>query len=131
LSFQAIAVNYRNNIEIHHCTIIDFNYSGINLNGSTSSYPINTSTRHDTGNQIHDCIITNCSHGPTSPNNNYGDIIWRGQDGLLIYNNTLDQRARAAGGNRDILNCAWSKGVKIYNNTFYKNDNEGSNWNFF
>jgi len=128
---RAIAVNYRNNIEIHHCTIIDFNYSGINLNGSTSSYPINTSTRHDTGNQIHDCIITNCSHGTTSPNYNYGDIMWGGQDGLLIYNNTLDQRARAAGNNGDILNCAWSKNVKIYNNIFYKNDNEGSNWNFF
>jgi uncharacterized repeat protein (TIGR02059 family) len=128
---RAIAVNYRNNVSIHHCTLVDFNYSGISINGSTSSYPAVTSSRHDVNTQIYSNNITNCSHGPTSPNYNYGSIISAGQQDLQVYDNTIEQKSRASGLNGEMLNFIWTKGAKIYNNTLNRNNYDANNWNFY
>jgi uncharacterized repeat protein (TIGR02059 family) len=50
---------------------------------------------------------------------------------MLIYNNTVEQKSRASGLNGEMLNMIWNKGVKIYNNTFNRNNYDAKNWNFF
>jgi hypothetical protein len=126
-STRAIAINFRNNVEIHHCTIINFYASGVYFYGSTSSYPKVISTYHSTGNSIHDCNITNCCTMNVSPN---GLILCAAQQNMLIYNNILDQTARATDLNGEIYNTIWLKDTKIYNNIVYKNY-EPNEWNFF
>jgi hypothetical protein len=126
-STRAIAINFRNNVEIHHCTIINFYASGVYFYGSTSSYPKVISTYHSTGNSIHDCNITNCCTIDVSPN---GLILCAAQQNMLIYNNILDQTARATDLNGEIFNSIWLKDTKIYNNIVYKNY-EPNEWNFF
>lgn len=129
---RAIAVNYRNKVEIHHCTIINFLYSGVWFTGAYW-YGVVTASTHCTGNSIHDCIITDCAHRADG-SGNYGHIRWDGQDGLLIYNNTLVQPALVVSGLErcgDILASIWSKRVKIYNNILTKPNGVSGKWNFF
>ncbi len=127
-STRAIAVNFRNNVEIHHCTIQNFNFSGVSFNGSTSNYPTAVSTYHSTGNSFHDCTITNCSSMVGYPG---GDFVGAGQTGLLVYNNIFDQTERAAGSNGDVWNASWLQGCKFYNNTLTRNDATSGYWSFF
>jgi hypothetical protein len=126
---RAIAVNFRNNVEIHHCTIVDFLYSGIYFNGTNYTWYLPMPPTHSTGNSVHDCVITNCSHAATVPNHDYGHIMMGAQQDFLIYNNTITEADLTRCG--DMLNGEWHKGMKIYNNVFTKPDNVVSNWNFF
>jgi len=126
---RGIFVGYRNNVDIHHCTIEDFTYYGIYYYASQTSYP----DLFMTGHSVHDCIITNCSNRATGYP---GNVRSHGSDGLLIYNNIFDNRERAAGSNGNSIQTWRNKRLKVYNNTFYRNDSEiASNgtygWNFF
>lgn len=126
---RGIFVGYRNNVEIHHCTIEDFTYYGIYFYASQTSYP----DLFMTGHSVHDCIITNCSNRATGYE---GNVRAHGTDGLLIYNCTFDNRERAAGSNGSSITTARNKRLKVYNNTFYRNDSEIAadgtyGWNFF
>jgi hypothetical protein len=126
---RGIFVGYRNNVEIHHCTIEDFAYYGIYFYASSTAYP----DLFMTGHSVHDCIITNCSNNATGYP---GNVRTHGTDGLLIYNNVFDNRERAAGSNGNSIKTLRDKRLKIYNNTFYRNDSEIAadgtyGWNFF
>jgi len=128
---RAIYVRYRNNLEIHHCTIEDFLVSGITLSASRTSYP----NLYVTGLKVHHCIINNSAtlFGGVS---GYGSLVLIGTDSIFVYSNTFDNTARATGYNGHSLNFYRNKNHQIYNNVFYRNDHEitaeGTKyWNFF
>lgn len=115
-----------NNVKIYNNTIVDFSHFGISFENGNSSSPPSTFT---TGNEIHDNTITNCSgyYG-----GNLGCVEIDGQDGILIYNNTMS-------ADRGGLNCGdviygvegHHKNVKIYNNNLTKTFIPGvTNWDF-
>jgi hypothetical protein len=126
---RGIAVNFRNNVEIHHCTFVDFNYSAIRFKGNNKGYPNPPTVIYSSGNSIHDCVFINNSSTP-SHDAQTSSIIILGQDGFLIYNNTMNNTARAVGLNGKHIGGNWVKGLKIHDNVFTKNDQELTEWNF-
>lgn len=127
----AISVNYRTNVEIHHVTIVDFKNIAIRFNGDNNN-PSAPTIPYSIGNSIHDCTITNCATSQTY-GGAYGadQVVLLGQDGFLYYNNTQSAIGRAVGYNGKLIGANWNKGLKIYNNTFTKNNSEGTEWLFF
>lgn len=122
-AYGAIRVAYRKNVEIYNCTFVDFNYYGVSfINGEPPS-------TYATGNKFHDNTVTNCS-GYFS--GNMGALEIQGQDGMLIYNNTMTQN-RSNGLNGDIIYGVegYIKNVKIYNNVLNKTYKVGTTpWDF-
>jgi len=116
---RAIWIGYRGNVKIHHCTFEDFYDAGVHFRnevGWTTPPAV-----YATGNEVHDCTFINCSamHG-----NQPAELRLDGQSGMLIYNNTFDQRQRPLGQNG--ANVRWSnvQKIKMHDNVFWKNDNE-------
>jgi uncharacterized repeat protein (TIGR02059 family) len=122
-AYGAIRVAYRKNVEIYNCTFINFNYFGVSfINGEPPS-------TYATGNKFHDNTVTNCSGFFSG---NMGCLEIQGQDGMLIYNNTMTQN-RSNGLNGDIIYGVegYLKNVKIYNNTLNKTYVPGTTpWDF-
>jgi len=124
---RAICVNYRNNVLIHHVTFTGFNYSGITFDSSNDSYPNPPTSTYATGNKVYNCTFTDC----TNRANESGQIRIEGQDNLLVYSNTLTAIGRTLGLNGNNITSNWNTRLKFYSNNFYRNPDEGSNWNFF
>ena len=127
---RAIEVDFRKNVVIHHCTFIDFLYSGITVWGMNStSFNVTPTNVVPTGCEIHDCIFTNCTQktGHSAP----GHIRLEGTKGFKVYNNTFDQTDRAAGENSDIFIAYQNYGLKVYDNVWTRDDTNGTDWNFF
>lgn len=123
----AVSVKYRNNVSIHHCTFVDFEYKGIVLSASDNVFPAPPSYNYATNNQIYDCSITNCSGLDGA--NYYGFIDIMAQGGTLIYNNTLVSAGRVPNG--ETIKALWCKGLQIYSNNFTTpTDNNDGDWNF-
>ena len=122
-AFGAVRVAYRKNVEIFNCTFIDFNYYGVSfINGEPPSV-------YATGNKFHHNTVINCS-GYFSGNR--GALEIQGQDGMLIYNNTMTQN-RSNGINGNIIYGVegYLKNVKIYNNILKKTYIPGTTkWDF-
>jgi hypothetical protein len=130
---RAIAVDYRNNVEIHHCTFTNFYYSAVSFFGTPTGYPAITTAYHSTGNSFHDCIVNNCSktlNGDGGSGGNYGHLLMTGQDGTLIYNNTFDNTGLPTNYMGDTWNTMLIKNIKFYNNVLSRS-NDVSPWNFF
>lgn len=132
----AIAVYGRSNVSIYNCTIVDFNETGVNWAGRADNNPGAPST-YATGNTFHDNIVTNCAFA--DPSFGRGCFQFGGQDGMLIYNNTIINKTRAeAAGGWPIKYCndGYIKGCKIYDNYLergpYPYNQNGTNgyWNF-
>jgi len=121
---NGIIVNTRNNVSIHHCTIVDFKYCGVYFLGSNGK---------STGNKFYNNIVNNCSTRKAElANCGLGLLQLGSQKNMLIYNNTFDQTQRTTGENG---NCIYGinghlEDIKIYNNKFHKPNDEGSEWNF-
>src|ERR1035437_986281 len=125
--WAAIRIYQRSNVQIYNCTFVDFQIYGVGFWG----FPA-------TGNAFHDNIITNCS-GVINPGNRYSAEFYYalgvdGQEGMLIYNNTLTQTSRTLGQNGFLIKgvMGYNRGVKIYNNTLDRG-NQGdisSSWDF-
>lgn len=130
---HGILVRCRSNVKVHHCTIIDFNNTAIQWNGKSATYTYNNPpTTYATGNELHDCTITDCARNAWSEAQpHHGLITIAGQSGLLIYNNTLSQIDGASGSNMNIIDATegTNKGVKFYSNTTDKPYSNGSVWN--
>lgn len=117
-----IRIGGRKNVSIHHCTIVNFRNSGViysgradNNNGAPSIYAI--------GNSFHDNILTNCAEYDQVGDYGSGCLQIGGQEGMLIYNNTITQDSRPCGRNGWCIkynNDGYTKGVKIYNNVINK-----------
>ncbi len=115
----AIAILGRSNFRIYDCDFIDFVDHGVWFSGFTNTSQNTELAVYATGNKFYNNSMTNCAKfdGFGRGNLNIG-----GQDGMLIYNNTIIQN-RPAGQNGygiKYLNDGWLRGVKIYNNTITK-----------
>ena len=132
--YGAIKVTYRNNVDIYGCTFVHFSYYGAGFYGGGSQGV--APTTWSTGNKFHDNTVTDCSgYYPAGDKYNgegKGAITVDGQDGMLIYNNILDQTSRSAGSNGYLIKGVdgWNKGLKIYNNVITKAPYDGLTWDF-
>jgi hypothetical protein len=120
-----IVVYCRKNVSIHDITMVDFDQCGIHFRGGIGA----VATTKATGNQVYNCDISNSStRGAVSD----GLLKINNQSGMLIHDNILRQTGKASGSNGNILDAVggYNEGLKYYNNKSYKNDNEGTEWNF-
>lgn len=124
---RGICINYRNNVMINNCKVTDFYASAIFFRGSNKAWDVEPSP-YCSGNKIYNCIVNNSA---TRSSGESASIRINGQKDFLLYNNTFDQTFRSSGQNGNILGGEWNQALKIYDNTFTKNDNEGGAWNFF
>lgn len=132
-SYSGITVRYRSNVEIHHCTILNFQTSGISFRSNqVTSTLINAGSDPDpyeVGNKVHHCTITDCTDRSIS----YSGLIKHdGQDGLLVYDNILNANGKATGETGNCIS-AWGghdKNVKYYRNIMRKPVVDPLTWNF-
>ena len=78
---------------VHHCWFIDFETWGVTFDGNLSGYG-----SFSTGNKFYNNLVNNCSKYHIG-NCGEGGLKVGGQDGMLIYSNTITQTERPAGNN--------------------------------
>ncbi|HQW84599.1 MAG TPA: nicotinamide mononucleotide transporter family protein, partial [Ferruginibacter sp.] len=122
-TFWGIAVSGRSNVRIHDCTIEDFSDRGVIFDGRNDNVEAAPEI-FATGNKFYNNILNNCAAYNT-PTGKYGRgcLNIGGQDGILIYNNTITQTQRPVGYNGFAIkysNDGYLKNVKIYNNSIIK-----------
>jgi len=126
---QALDIQKRHNVKIHHCTFVDFHYVAILWLGDggfvggdpyDKAYP---PANYVTGSEFYDNTVTNCSLYTSF---GYGALWIGGHDGMLLYNNSIIQNQRANGSNGYCIKVygGWMKGWKVYNNTLLTVGNE-------
>jgi len=112
----AISIRGRSNVKVYNCTIVNFFETGVNWGGRNDGNLL-PPTIFATGNEFHDNTVTNCATFDGVYGR--GALQFGGQDGMLIYNNTIKETGRPTGTNGwPIKGCndSWIKGCKIYNN---------------
>ena len=125
----AVEIRGRSNVSIYNCVIADFEETGVfwgGRNDNTDAPP----QIYATGNSFHHNTVTNCAKFDGFGR---GCLTIGGQDGMLIYNNTITQAGRAHGTNGwPIKGCndGFLKGCKIYNNKITKQAYDGVSWDF-
>lgn len=125
---DAISVYNRSHVTIDHCTILNFNKEGVSFVGDLSNHS------HD--NILSYCTMTDCSQR----DGGYGSIRIKGQDGLLVHDNTLSNAGRSLSYNGNLVNgvSGGISGFKFYNNKCTKPAYDGNpddyqsvrGWNF-
>ncbi len=137
-TWLAIWITGRSNVSVHDCIIKDFYWRGLIFNGINADNPgTDIGYFHATGNKFYNNTMTNCADYGISGGGS-GALNIGFQDGMLIYNNTIQQTGRPEGKNGwpiKYWNQGWIKGVKIYNNTLIKQPYGGtypgeSGWDF-
>ena len=116
-----ILINGRGNVNIHDITMVNCFDRGLIFTGAFNTSLVN----YATGNSLYNSIITNCGQNNGT---GYGCLMIGGQDGLLIYNNTITQNSRAEGLNGwpiKYMDEGHLKNMKMYDNTFVKNMQTG------
>lgn len=123
VGFWGIAVSGRSNVQIHDCTIVDFSDRGVIFNGRNDNAEAAPEI-FATGNKFYNNILNNCAAYNTAAGKyGRGCLNIGGQDGMLIYNNTITQTQRPVGYNGfaiKYINDGYLKNVKIYNNIITK-----------
>ena len=125
----AIEIRGRKNISIHDCIITDFEDRGIvwaGREGNEEGAP----EKYATGNSFYNNTVTNCAK---YDGYGRGCLNIGGQEGMLIYNNTIAQTGRPKGTNGWPIkhyNGGFLKGCKIYNNIITKEAYDGTSWDF-
>ncbi|MBS1510955.1 MAG: right-handed parallel beta-helix repeat-containing protein [Bacteroidetes bacterium] len=136
-TFWGINVGGRSNVSIHDITMVDFKDRGVIMGGRNDGNGA-PPTIYATGNSFYNNIITNCA-GYNLSTGVYGRgcLNIGGQDGMLIYNNTISQTSRPEGYNGWPIkgwNEGYLRGCKIYNNILNKipmgETNGFRGWNF-
>jgi nicotinamide mononucleotide transporter len=125
----AIEIRGRKNVSIHDCIITDFEHQGILWAGRNDNKDEPPGI-YATGNSLYNNIITNCAK---YDGYGRGCINIGGQDGMLIYKNTITQTGRSHGTNGwpiKYTNDGYLKAVKIYNNIITKEPYDGTSWDF-
>lgn len=122
-TFWAIYVSGRSNVSIHDCIITDFKDRGVIFNGRNDD-KTESPALFATGNSFYNNTVIN-SAAYNTQNGVYGRgcLNIGGQEGMLIYNNSMVQNHRPNGYNGYLIkyqNDGYLKGVKIYNNTLVK-----------
>ncbi len=124
-----IEIRGRSNFSIYNCTIVDFDDTGIFWGGRADNLG-EAPQIYATGNSFYNNIVTNCAKYDGFGR---GCLSIGGQDGMLIYNNTITQAGRSQGTNGwPIKGCndGFLKGCKIYNNKITKQAYDGTSWDF-
>jgi hypothetical protein len=117
---SAIWVAGRSNVSIHDIEVVDFFDNGVIFSGKEGGQPT-PPTIYATGNTFYNNKISNSARY-----NGFGrgGLMIGGQKDMLIHDNTITQDSRPAGENGWLIKYfsdGYLKGVKIYNNTFIKN----------
>lgn len=122
IAWGAIIIQGRSNVHIYNCDFINFAYSGVTFNGA-DTYQETPPSTYATGNKFYNNTLSNCSEYEIAFAYGNGGLSVGGQEGMLIYGNTMSQVGRAAGHNGYVIKyyCnGYNKGMKIYNNTITK-----------
>jgi hypothetical protein len=124
----AIMIYQRSNVEVKNCWFEKFQILGYCNNNEKTAPP----AVYAVGSSVHDCTFSSCSQSGIPPIDNGGNIRIKGNENFQVYNNILDATARTDHKNGENLSIIFTKGLKIYNNKFYKNNEEtgGHTWNF-
>lgn len=137
-TWLAIWVTGRSNVSIHDCVIKNFLWRGVIFNGINADNPgTDAGYFHATGNKFYNNTMTNCADYGISGGGS-GALNMGFQDGMLVYNNLIQQNERPEGKNGwpiKYWNQGWLKGCKFYNNTLIKKPYGGtypgeSGWDF-
>jgi len=109
----------RNNVKIHHCTFIDFNWSAVAWAASgVSEAADGAPSTYVTGSEFYNNTVTNCA-GMSGWHR--GALLCGGHQGMLIHDNTMIEGQR---GNQEVCGWpikfwywgGWMLGCKIYDN---------------
>ncbi len=127
---RGIEVGGRSNVSIHDITLVDFREEGVIFNGA-QAFTVVPPSVYATGNTFYNNTLIDCSQFSGFGT---GCLSIGGQEGMLIYNNTITQPQRAEpaqiGWPIKYYSEGWLKGVKIYNNILTKAPWNGEGWNF-
>lgn len=122
-TFWGIVIAGRSNVSIHDCSIVDFSDRGVIFAGRSDNQDAAPEI-FATGNTFYNNIVNNCAAYNTNTGKyGRGCLNIGGQDGMLIYNNTITQNQRPVGYNGFAIkycNDGYLKGIKIYNNKIIK-----------
>lgn len=113
---MGIIVSGRSNVSIYNCRFYDFFDVGIIFRGRTD-FADGAPTTYSTGNSFYDNYVWNCANIDASYGR--GCLELGGQIGMLVYNDTIIQTARATGDNGYCIknvNQGWLKGLKVHDN---------------
>lgn len=128
-AWLAIWITGRKNVSIHDCIIRNFWWRGVIFNGINTDNPgTDVGFIKATGNTFYNNTMTNCADYGISGGGS-GALNIGFQDGMLIYNNTIQQNERAEGLNGwpiKYWNQGFNDGCKIYNNVLNKKPYGGS-----
>jgi len=111
-----ICIQFRNNVTVHHCTLVNFAGSDAYYaiyNFSNQNNYLTPPTTHATGNAVYNCTFNNCN------------VYTQGLSGYQFYNNTFNNSV-----NIELLSSDWMKGFIIHDNVFTK-ANETVGWHFW
>ncbi|MGB4842853.1 MAG: hypothetical protein WBP16_00160, partial [Ferruginibacter sp.] len=109
----AIQIQGRSNFSIHDCVITDFAQRGVVWGGRSDNGDA-PPTIYATGNTFYNNIVTNCASFDGTYG--YGCLNIGGQEGMLIYNNSIITTGATPGWPIKLWNDGYVKGCKIYNN---------------
>ncbi len=118
-AYAAIWIFGRSNVIIHDCEFVDFKFSGVTYNGKTANNNDKPLT-YATGNKFYNNIIINCAYYYYGTDLGLGALQIGAQEGMLIYNNYIEQTGRPVGHNGHCIkfySSGFLKGLKIYKNT--------------
>lgn len=119
----------RNNVHIHHCTFVDFIESGVYFDGYGVWTSLTAPDTYMTGNSFYNNTMTNCANSiPDKLSNAALDIL--GQQGFLLYNNTITSAGRPSGNNGELVGVGNAKGLICHDNIFNSPLENGTWWNF-
>lgn len=136
-----LAVLARKNVAVHHCVFINYYSNGVNFSGITSLTGSTAPSTYATGNTFYNNRVYNCSRNDSIYGR--GCMQFGGQDGMLVYNNDIQQPYRTGtftgniGWPIKMANEGHIKGCSVYNNIlkralFTNGSGHGNNndWNF-
>ncbi len=124
-----IEIRGRSNVAIYNCTIVDFDDTGIFWGGRNDNLG-EAPKVYATGNSFYNNNVSNCAKYDGFGR---GCLSIGGQEGMLIYSNSITQAGRSQGTNGwPIKGCndGFLKGCKIYNNKITKQAYDGVSWDF-
>lgn len=137
-TWVGIWITGRSNVAVYDCVIKNFKQTAAIFSGINENNPGTDAGKfHATGNTFYNNTVTNSA--AMYNGTGQGSIMMGFQDGMLIYNNLIQQKERPDFKNGwpiKYWNQGWLKGVKIYNNTLIKKPytgtypGENSSWDF-
>jgi hypothetical protein len=119
----AMRIACRGNVEVRNCLFQNFKEFAVYVNAKYNDDAVAAPSTYAVGNSFHDNVINNCAERDTESGGFNGALAIGGQNGMLIYNNTITQTQRTVGQNGIPLKfCAggFNRNLKIYDNYLEK-----------